>query len=166
MSEFSPCPVRNIERLDRAVFNPIHIDKQGRLKPSLFTHAFAKGCSIQRGCLATTEELVAFFTKMLRDQVGWTWYGVVTASGEGIRAITVDDSKSRGMCLYDTALRENPAHAEIAMSSTPSLQFDEPELRKHLTDAFGGGKIVRPKEYRGGAVLDAMPADLRSRIAV
>lgn len=162
MSRFSPCPIRNFETVDRAIFVPLHLNlKTKLLKPQLFSHAFSKGCSIQRDSIATTREVVAFVTSMLKRNEKWTWYGMVSSRASTLRDINVADS--RALCLYDTAEANNAAHGEFGISNMVTAVEDEPELRKHILDAFGGGKIIPPKEYRGGAVWDGLPELLRER---
>lgn len=153
MSEYSPGPVTDYETLVRFVSSPLFYDKKkGRLKPNLFSHVATKGCSIVRELHATDSNVSEFVRNLaIRDQ---EWIGVVTATCKGIRAIRIADTERRPLCIYDMALPNNPAHAEICQTSAVAFDGDSNELRAHLMRCFGGGLVEAPEAYRAGVILD------------
>lgn len=153
MSEFSPGRVAASEQLARFVFSPIHVRKNGKVKPALFSHVCTKGCSVQRDSIATTEEIATFLRRFLDRNSRCTWSGVLLASCADVRGILINDSNSRAVCVYDTAERGNPAHAEMCKTHHVVDEADRLELNKKLLEAFGQATVVVPDRYR-----DGMPA--------
>jgi len=165
MSRYSPRPVTGDERIVRFVFAPIHIGKSG-LKPSLFSHAENKGCSVQRASIATDDELVRFVRTFLEQNVKCIWYGVVSALCSDIRAISAPTEKprDRAVCVYDTAEAQNRAHAEICQARN-FTEADPIEVRRELLRLFGDGVIIDRQTYRAGGVWNAIPRELTDRVA-
>jgi hypothetical protein len=103
MSIFSPSVVGDEETLARFVFSPIHVDKKkGIIKPSIFSHVYSAGCSIQRETIATSEELIDFAKNFLEPDPNRAWEGVLLATCNDVREIKAADAKSRALCVYDT----------------------------------------------------------------
>ncbi len=149
MSEFSPSPIADTELISRFVFSPIHTDKKtGKFKPSLFSHIFDKGCSIQRETKATNNEMSSFVSDFLSKDARFSWQAVVMAKCNNLRDILIDD-KIRIICLYDTATKANPAHGEVCVSREIS-DADRLELRSLIFDAFN--KTELPNDYRNGKI--------------
>jgi hypothetical protein len=145
------------------VFSPMHVDRKGNVKPNLVEHAFSKGCSIQRGHWANDEELFAFIRDFLEGKDDRAWLGVATGVCADVRRIQVPDSAERAFCVYDTALKANPAHGEIG-KARPFRDEDRLELRKLLMDGFGAGNLIPPSQYRGGAIWNELPIHLKMRV--
>jgi len=160
MSKHSPNVVGNNEALARFVFSPIHVDKKGRIKASIFSHVFNVGCSIQRDDIAKPEELVNFAKEFLADDK-MTWEGVLLANCNDLKSIKANSINSRAVCVYDTASATNPAHGEISQSQYIIEEADVVELRSELFKAFGGGQPILPNDYRQGTIWEQLPSDLK-----
>jgi hypothetical protein len=163
MSRLSSGVVTANERLARFAFHPIHLDKKGRLKPSIFSHAETKGCSVQREGHAADDEIANFASTFLSSRDDRTWKGVLIASYQDLRDIRAASDPGQLICVYDTAEQDNPAHAEFGWSRTPLEEADPNEIRAGLMRAFGNAALITPGQYRGGAVLQRLTAELRSR---
>jgi hypothetical protein len=141
----------------------MHVVKNtGELKPNFFSHVETKGCSIQRDNIATQEELRTFVEGFyaLKDQT--VLLGVVSTSCEQVRAILSSNSL-RAVCVYDTALPKNPAHAELFETRHCIEEADRVEMRRLLLAAFGDGKITKRDSYRGGALWNSLAPHLQRR---
>lgn len=164
MSKHSPCTVLASEQLARFVFSPMHVNKKtGQIKPSIFSHVHEKGCSIQRDSVAGTNEIGKFVTSFLSERSDRAWVGVLTGPCQNVRAIKVAETDDRGVCVYDTAEPRNPAHAEMCQTQYVVDEADRVELRKKLFEAFGGGVVIEPLQYRAGAVWAALSQELEAR---
>lgn len=164
MSEHSPHPVANSEILARFIFSPMHIDKKGKLKPSVFSHVHSKGCSIQRDSVAKTDEMVAFVKQFLGSRHDFVWIGVLSGQCHNIRSIKVGETDNRSVCAYDTANPENTAHGELCQTQYVIEEADPGELRHDLFEAFGKGVVIQPHQYREGIVWEQLPQHLQARL--
>ncbi|MFM0315941.1 hypothetical protein PQR36_13715 [Paraburkholderia nemoris] len=120
-STLSPGPVENSEDLLRQIFNPLHVELDtGDLKPSAFEDAANKGMSVDR--LQYREQEESFEAGYARAEVAnanakpgapqRTLHGLAKLRAESVRAlVSADDSQCFG--VYDTALADNKAHADI-----------------------------------------------------
>lgn len=105
--DFSPGVVADYETLARFVA-PIDFDTaSGTVKPSLFGHARRMGMSVTRIEHAGLDGLA-------RQQGAKGYLGYVVASCADIREVLTE--RRRGYCVYDTALQDNPAHADICQA--------------------------------------------------
>ena len=163
MSRHSPGPVENDEQIARFVFSPVHVTRNGALKPSL-THADHKGCSVQRVSIASDEELSTFVKSFLEINSQCAWLGVVTASCNEIRRMSVPNENriDRAACVYDTAEPNNAAHAEICRARD-FADADPLELRRELLRLFEDGAMADRQTYRAGNVWAVLPQDLKDR---
>jgi hypothetical protein len=161
MSHYSPSTVDNSELVSRFVFSPIHLNKKGELKPSLFTHIETSGCSVQRESLATFNEILDFVSKFLSVDSERKWHGVAQARASDIRNININNTNKRNLCIYDTAEINNPAHAEICKTIYVIDEADKLELRRHIFKAFGNSSVITPDAYRSGAVLQNLQPELK-----
>lgn len=163
MSRYSPGKILPDEQLARFAFHPIFYDKKGNLKPNIFSHVHSAGCSVQRDTVATDSEITDFVFKVLREKPEWSWKGVLLANCSALRSILAKDNKKRAACVYDTADKGNPAHAEICQTRHIGKDNgDENELRGQLFKAFGDGIPITPPQYRDGNVflrVTAPPGD-------
>jgi hypothetical protein len=146
----------------RFVFSPMHVSPKGQVKPSLFSHVETKGCSIQRD-MATLQEDVAFVIQFLNEASNRKWLGVAAAGCSDVRGIEIDSRARQVVCVLDTALKNNPAHAEICHNQYVVEEADRVELRAGLMAAFGGGVYSKPADYRAGQVWQALPVPLQQR---
>lgn len=161
VSSHSPGPVHGEETITRFVFSEMHTTRQGILKPNFFSHAETEGCSSQRDELATDEELAAL-VKHYMDKPGTTWIGSVSAGARMIRDLCFQPG-DRAVCIYDTGLPENPAHAELYQARKIE-EADGPEVRNLLYKLFGGGSVAKSEDYRNGQIWRTMPAEWIARI--
>lgn len=156
-SSFSPGVIKDSEQLTRFVFSPIHLNNKGtKIKPSVFSHIFSKGCSIQREAVASNSELVDFIASYLKKNPAHSWHGTLTASCEAIREIKINGQEKRVLCAYDMAEEHNPAHGEIHQSQYVIEEADMPELRAEIFKRFNEGVHTQAKDYRDGLVLSGI----------
>lgn len=162
-SKYSLGVVEDTEQLALFIFLPmLQIDKSGNAKPNVFSHVHSKGRSIQRDDLASAKELTTFVTNFLNAGSNRIWKGVLVGQCRDVRNIKDTSSTNRAVCVYDTAERLNPAHAELCQTQHIS-EADGPELRGALFEVFGKGKIRAPLEFRGGTIWKALPQQLQAR---
>jgi len=164
MSKYSPRVVGDGERLARFVFSPIHVNtRKNRLKPSLFSHAENRGCSVQRDSLADYREIGTFVADFLAANTNCCWYAVVVAKCDDVRRIQISDSRKRTICVYDTAERTNPTHAEMGLTPFALDDGDSNEMRRHLMTAFNTGSPFSPQAYRNGESWQTLAPEMRAR---
>ena len=161
MSPYSPSTVDDSEIVSRFVFSPIHLNKKGELKPSLFTHVETSGCSVQRESLASPKEILDFVSQFLSGDSERKWHGVAQAKSGDIRKIIITNTNKRDLCIYDTAEINNPAHAEICKTNYVIDEADKLELRSHIFRVFGDSSVIPPNAYRSGAVFQNLPPQLK-----
>jgi len=161
MSGQSPCPVGDEESIARFIFSPMHVGKNGALKPSIFSHVRAEGCSVQRESIASVGEILNFVKSFLLGKDDRSWIGVLLASCKSLRAIKADNEK-RAICVYDTGTSGNPAHGELCQTRHVE-EADDAELRHDLFTCFGNGTVVDPTQYRDGVVWLQLPTVLQAR---
>jgi hypothetical protein len=152
------------EILARFVFSPLHVHKKsGAIKPSLFSHVISKGCSVQRDSIADTQEMLAFILQFLESDERHSWSGVVFGNAQAVRAIATTEPPGRAVCIFDTALKNNTAHAELCQSQYVIDAADQGELRHKLMVAFGEGRVTPSDRYRNGTVWEGIPDRLKVR---
>ena len=139
----------------------MHVGKNG-IKPNIFTHVATRGCSVQRESRATPLELTSFLVSFLKAGDNRTWYGVLVAKCKDIREIKLKLSTRRGLCVYDTSERHNPAHAEMFQSHAWADNGDANEMRALLWAAFNNGIPIPPEEYYSGTIWSAVSSELGS----
>lgn len=162
MSNYSPCVVSESEVLALFLYNPMHFDRKGRLKPNIFSHVHLRGRSIQREDIASNNELWNFVKNFLGADEKRAWKGVLLGKCQEVRNLYVDDSRNRSVCVYDTANHDNVAHGELCQTHHVA-EADEPELRAELFAIFGSGAVVLPGQYRNGEILNRLPNELQAR---
>lgn len=152
-SPYSTGPVQNSEKIARFVFSPLSVNpKTGKIKNNIFGHAFTNGCSTQREDLASDDEIRAFKNKFIASDSRWTWYGTLITDCATLRSIGLPRQQNiRAMCVYDTAEKDNPSHAEFFHSQIQEIsEEDIVELRYELFEAFNVKNPILPNSYRGG----------------
>lgn len=160
-SEHSIGPVTDQEILVRIATSPLFVDKAGKIKPNIFSHIFTVGCSVQREGLATNKELIELISKFVASKADNAWEGALIAKCSELRGIFVKSNNSRAVCIYDTAEKENPAHAEISQAQIAMSEEDITELRHDIFVAFGNGVPTLPTAYRQSAIWNSLPAGLK-----
>lgn len=136
-SSYSPGPVADQERLVRTMFNPIHLDFDGgkvKLKPGALMDAKDKGLSVDRNSYTSLDDIKARgLAKVAKDNAAGKSNGQRSLGGLAsvpccdIRAIQSADGV-RWAAVYDTALPENNAHADICI-----IAKDVPSQRKAVS---------------------------------
>lgn len=66
---------------------------------------------------------------------------------------------NRSVCVFDTAERTNPAHAELFQTQYVIDEADQLELRRGLIASFSD--CFTPSDFRSGAVLTGLSPELR-----
>lgn len=163
MSRHSPCVIEDSETLTRFIVSPLHVDKQGRVKPAVFSHVFSRGLSIQREQYANDEHSLEVVKQLIGPKDDRVWLGVYFGQCRDVRNIVMDDSDRRAVCVYDTANANNPSHGELFQSQYVVDDADRNELRHNLFVAFGSGSLTKPVQYRNGAVWNRLPQNLQVR---
>lgn len=163
MSVHSRGVVDDSEKLARFVFSPIQVDRKGKLKPSAFSHVYDKGCSVQRDSIAEGDEILQFINQFLEKRDDFIWKGILIADCCAVRDILTKNTTQRAACIYDTAERGNPSHAEICQTQHVVDEDDKVELRHDLLMAFGNQVIVPPQHYRNGIVLASLSPQFQTR---
>jgi hypothetical protein len=152
LSRFSPRPVENIETLVRFVVSPVHFNvKKNILKPSVFSYAFDRGCSMQRENIATNAELADSVGALIKKS-GTSWLGVLIGSCSEVRQVTSPGSTDRAICVYDTAEEKNPAHCEMFQTQYVIEETFRGEITEQLMRIFDNGNVIPPTKYRDGSV--------------
>lgn len=152
-SRYSPGPVSDTEKLTRFVFSPLHLRKNGAIKPSVFSHVFQVGCSVQRESVVSESELTQFVRGFLAKNPTQAWHGVLTGDCSLLRQFSLESLGRRALCIYDTAEKDNPAHGEIHQSQYVIDEADQAELRSKLFEVFNNGVNTTPSQYRNGSVV-------------
>lgn len=123
-------PVADSEPLYRAAFSPKHIDKNGRLKPSVFplSHIANKGLSLVRTQKVEDSSLAEFCNALSAMQEGRQWCGGFQFTCSILR--TIRDEDGRLICIFDdpteakNGVPANDAHA-IAVSHDGAMSDEE-----------------------------------------
>ena len=163
VSDHSNKPVADDEKIARQIHSPIHIDENGEITPAAYTDVFKQGLSVDRMFGPNFETVhekgrdkaEADRKRQQREhkKIDREYIGCVVADVKTIRSILDVDSDMRLFAVYNTALKQNPNHADVFMirleKLDPLLQEKGIPLtkgqlkrfrRKRLMEAFG--KII------------------------
>jgi len=117
-SEHSPGPVQNSELVIRLVYHPIHVDAEtGDLKPSVIAEASSWGCSVQREVHCPVERAWKLGEDLARARSEANpgsprkVHAIAVLEVAKLRSLITEGKRALG--VYDTALLENSAHADI-----------------------------------------------------
>ncbi len=116
-SRHSPGVVNSDESVLRLAFHPIHFDSESQsLKPSAVSDVKDKGLSVDRlryasreGCIETGRLRAARATEAGRQPRGV--HAVSTLRVKDVRSVVTQGERS--FAVYDTALEDNRAHADV-----------------------------------------------------
>lgn len=148
----------------RFVFLPMHVDKKtGLLMPNFTDHVFTAGFSVQRNEMARLKELQDCVKGFLANKEKAAWLGVVVASVDELRACRISGGSEVAFGIYDSAEKNNPAHAEIAATRYAIEDPDRMEAQKHLLDCFGSGKLIPRESFFDGKVWNGLSTSLQQR---
>lgn len=117
VSKYSPRPVENSEILVSVVTNRNYVTRDGKLSPTLFDNRIKNGISTERKMITTKIDYDLRSKTIVESGVNKVNCGSIALSVARIRAIKHNSKRAFG--VYDTALRENVSHAEIASTSMP-----------------------------------------------
>ncbi|WP_162876579.1 hypothetical protein [Achromobacter dolens] len=134
----SPGVVAATEVLCRQIVNPVHVEKAtGLPKPTAYDDIMNKGLSVERLDHATREAIIERGVARAND------YNVKNPEPEKKRSLValsmlkVEDirahefSGARTLAVYDTALPDIPAHADVCMV-VERTEFAKKSARSHL----------------------------------
>jgi hypothetical protein len=132
----SPGPIKSGEELARVVVSPIHIDvESGEIKPAFVSDVKNKGGSSDRlahcaidVAMARSAAIQAGKNAGLEPVRHRSIQGVARFSAHRLRSLNTS-SGSQAFGVYDTALADNSAHADICQ-----LISDEKEARSARWD--------------------------------
>jgi len=139
-SEYSPEPVGNDEVLCRQLVQPIHFQDDGSIDPAAFDDVMNKGLSTDRlkyrdlaesqieGIARAERHNTEFPMKPRRELVAFAQFN----AGD-IRDVTPMNSNHRALAVYDTALPDNPAHADICFIAEKTKE-NKRSIRSKLCD--------------------------------
>lgn len=149
-SGISPGPVRDDETLCRQVVNPVHVEKDGSLKPTAFDDCMNKGMSVDREAHSDEGAVIARGLARARDtnerNLGsgrdpHDLHAIARFVAGNVRAHRFDGAQSLG--VYDTALEDNISHADICMI-IPRTTHSKRSVRAHLFElAEANTKILK-----------------------
>jgi hypothetical protein len=126
-SKHSPSLVDDSEALYRCVFNPIHLDVASKeISLAAITDVKDKGCSVDRLIHSTRADIISrgramalLHNKTHPDKPPRQLICIAMLNASKVRSILVNDT-IRAFYIYDTALPENPAHADICQAISDS----------------------------------------------
>ena len=135
---YSPGPVDDDETLLSVVTSRGFVSTDGVVEPTLFESRMSNGISTDRKRHTTQQEYDDRAHKLVEGSEKKENLGSIELSVAKIRG--VEYCGDRAIAVYDTALPENPAHAEIACTEvpppeTPGRKKLRAELRKRVLDA-------------------------------
>lgn len=138
VSDFSPGPVGDDETLVSVVTSKAFISDQGTVEPTLFDSRISNGVSVDRKRHTTLAEYDSRAHSLVADNPKKENLGSIELSVDQIRKI--NHKGSRAIAVYDTGLKENRSHAEIACTEipeaeTPGRKKIRAKLRKSILDA-------------------------------
>ena len=140
VSAHSPGVVMDDELVVRTIFHSDHIDAEGRLTPSSFRASMGnRGLSVDRLTYISTTDLLAKTSVSKNVQ---RFHCFATTRCGQIREPRDKESSRRLFAVYDTAMSENRAHAEICMNvyfekGTPKRRDLNMKVVEILRDIFG-----------------------------
>lgn len=114
------------ERLARFVPARDYDPEEGTIKPTLFAHAGRTGMSVTRVDHSSPKSLAD-------QQSSKAYIGYVVARCEDVRGISHEGEQV--FAVYDTAIPENTAHADVCQSVFGSDSMAS-KLRRQLQKAF------------------------------
>jgi len=160
----SPGLISNDEPIARIVCSPMHVHKkQPKLMTNFFSHVVSYGASVQRLAHATDTELVECIKGLVTGSEDRAWLGYTEASASEIRAKTLRKQGEQSFSILDSALSQNPAHAEIHCAYRIP-EADVIEYRHELLKVFGGETAIKPrKNLREGKIWSSLPNAVTDR---
>ena len=133
-SDYSPGIVDSGEVLCRILFDPIHFDQfTSTLKPSAFDDICNKGLSVNRvkhrGIAESLAAGAAQAETASRSRTPRSLYGHLVALASELRSVAREGQ--RCLAIYDTAIPENPSHADVCMVVPDRAAFRSARAQLH-----------------------------------
>jgi hypothetical protein len=162
VSEFSSGPVKSEEVLIRVLVAPQHMDKRKELpKAAALTDAERSGLSVFREHQATDEEIRKVAEGLVKtaraaqgDKAGI--FGVLRMPCATIRTCRAEADDDPAYCVYDTAEKYIPSHAE-AFQRVHDVEDGLREERRRLLYAAVKSEFVSVDKFRNGLLSDLAP---------
>ena len=134
-SEHSPGQVAEHEVLIRTIFNDEHVDEYGYVKVGYFrTDPKTRGMSVNRRGHVTAETLRQRMEADPKNRHGYLGYaGATFGDIKNLKS----QQHSRFYCVYDTALIDDPSHADVCHADVFPAGSDRLEMATTLARVFG-----------------------------
>lgn len=147
VSRHSPGKVRDDEKLVPVITSHSYVAADGTLLPTIFDQRIKTGMSVDRRDFTNRAEFDERAKRLVSENPSKRQYlGAVSFSAKAVRQVFHNGVRCFG--VYDTALSNNAAHAEIAQTEEPALGAQDRKairarLRKSLLAGIDhGGKVV------------------------
>jgi hypothetical protein len=154
VSAYSPGKVDSGEFLIRILVAPQHMQKGKKLpRASALTDAERNGLSTFRDYLAESQNIRAVAKNLVEralvsnKEAGV--FGVLLLPVAEVREYRCSDDSSSSYCVYDTALADNPSHAEI-FQRVAGVDESLKENRRQGLFKLVRTKFIPVDEFRGG----------------
>ena len=150
VSMFSPGQIKDDEILVSVVTSKNYITPDGKIEPTLIDQRIKNGISTDRKLHTDLSSYDLRAKKLVEGNANKSVCGSFELLVSRIREI--DYEGARAFAVYDTALLENPAHAEIACTEIPPPETPErkklrAKLRKRVLDSvLNDGRILQSSE--------------------
>lgn len=105
---------------------------------------------MQRDELASDEELAKWLATYSVNNSSHELVSVATARCAEVRSLRFSCCGERSVAVYDTALPENAAHAELMQTEHGLDESDDIETRTHLLELFTKSQVNTAASYRQG----------------
>jgi len=156
--------VSSDETLIRLLVAPQHMKKGGGPKAAALTDAERAGLSVFRECHATDDEIRKVAENLVEtarvaqgnkgDKAGV--FGVLRVPCVTIRSSKAPSDTAPAYCVYDTAEKDIPSHAEAFQRVAAASDGLPDERRRILFDAVKS-EFVAVDKFRGGLLDDLAP---------
>jgi len=164
VSEYSTGPIDGDEILVRILVAPQHMDRKGGPKAGALTDAERSGLSLFREEQATDAEIRKVAEGLVEraraanlgkpEKAGV--FGALRMKCSVIRCLKIEQDPAPPYCVYDTALKETPSHAETfqRVAGAPLELCDE---RRRALFNLVKADFVPVALFRSGLLLDLAP---------
>lgn len=137
VSPFSPGPLDDAETVVTVITNKRYVSDIGTIEPTMFDQRISNGISVDRRMHTTLDEYTARAEQLTVGE-GKSDCGSIELSVAILREIR--HGSARAFAIYDTALENNTAHAEIACTEvpeqgTPARKAVRSNLRRSILNA-------------------------------
>ena len=157
VSDHSPGIVADDEVLIRTIYSPVHYNRvTGEVNPAAFSDVIDKGLSVDRkqhiSRQALEEKNQQKADRDLKDGKNKDgFWALVVADCRHIRSLLLGSDR-RSFCVYDTALPENSAHADICQAAfhepgTPKRTSLDKKVRLELSNQFSRSTLNASEVY-------------------